>query len=588
LNATDFNDASADPIDLRQYIYLLWHWAWLILLVAAMAGGAAFVVSKRQTPVYQAATTLRVNYAPGTSAGDYSSIMTSQLLASTYVPMMTTQAVLSETVRRLNVPLDPYQLKRDISIKPVNDTQLIQITVESTNPELAAGLANTLVAVFSDQVQFEQAQRFAASKQSLQNQMNDVDQKIQALIAQSARAADAVEKDRLENNLAQYRTIYTNLLTSFENVRLSEAQTKLTVSQLDPALAPGEPISPKVLQTTLLALIVGAMLAVGAIFLLEMLDDTIRDPEVLLKKYQLPILGVIAHHEQKAGTPIAQYAPRSPVAEAFRSLRTNVKYASVDKPLRSLLVTSPTPADGKSTISANLGVVMAQGGARVFIIDADLRRPAVHKMFGTHNRVGLSGLFVQAAEDGEAGISLNGAVQAAGTLQGAENVSVISSGTLPPNPAELLGSKKMGEILQTILQRCDVVVLDTPPVLSVTDAVVLAPVVDGVILVIKAGTTKQAAFKQALIQLNQVGANLLGVVINEVGVRGNSYNYYYRKYYQDHYGYRNAYAKQDQPKKGNIFGKRSPSEQRERPPSQAAAAEGAASAERTAPEPHEN
>ena len=201
-----------------------------------------------------------------------------------------------------------------------------------------------------------------------------------------------------------------------------------------------------------------------------------------------------------------------------------------------MLITSPTPSEGKSTIAANLGIVLAQGGLRVTLIDADMRRPTIHKVLGTSNRLGLSSLFVQSP------LHLNGSIQHTEM----KNLGVLASGRLPPNPSELLGSRKMYEILDQIQAVCDIVLIDTPPVLSVTDAVVLAPFVDGVVLVIKPGATKVAAFKQAVERLRQVNARLLGVVVNVVGTNRTYYSYYYRNYYYKGY---DEYTAEDGTKK---------------------------------------
>jgi polysaccharide biosynthesis transport protein len=543
LNSHDFDESSsAEAIDLRQYAFLLWHWAWLIVLLAILSGGAAYLISKQQTPIYEASTIIMVNAAPSTQVTDYSSILASQTLTSTYAQMITNQPVLDEAAKRLGLDLKLYNLKDRVTVKSVPNTQLISISVELPDPSWAAKIANTIVQVFGEQILQMQSVRFATSSDTLESQMAEVDKQIQGLTAQLAISQDKAEQTSLQDRISQYRDIYSRLLVSYENVRLTEAQTVSSITQVEPAAVPTNPVSPKILLNVVLATLVGILLAVTLVFLLEALNDTIRDPAVFLKKFNLPILGVIAHHQQKDGEPIAKSAPRSPVSEAFRSLRTSVQYASVDKPLRSILVTSPTPSDGKSTIASNLSIVFAQGGSKVFVVDADLRRPRIHHLMGVQNQTGLSELFVQPS------VHLNGSVQKSQI----ENVSIVSSGVLPPNPAELLASKKMREILSVLQGESDLVVIDTPPVLSVTDAVVLAPAVDGVLLVVKPGTTKQTAFRQAIQALNQVGAPLLGVVINEVGGRGAYYSYYYRKYYQDQYSYRYAYTEKGRAKKKGV------------------------------------
>ena len=539
MNITDIKDQSIEPIDLRQYIYLLWQWAWLIILVSILVGGATYLFSRQQTPIYQATTRVIVNAAPSTMAADYTSILASQNLTSTYAQMISSQPVMEEVASRLGGNLTPSALQAAVSAQPVSGTQLIYIAVRLTDATQAAAVANTTAQVFSEQIEQMQSARFTSSSDSLKAQMAEITQQINTLTQQANTTTDKAEQMRLQDQISQDQDIYSRLLVSYEQVRLTEAQTVSSISQVEKAIVPVLPVSPRIWQNTQLAFLVGGLLAVIIVFLIEALNDTIHDPELFMQKFHLSILGVIAHHEQQEGSPITGREPRSPVSEAFRSLRTNVQYASVDQPLRTLLVTSATPTDGKSTISSNLAVVLAQGGMKVCVIDADLRRPKIHHIFGVQNQIGLSELFMQPV------VHLISSMQ----KNPVENVSVISSGRLPPNPAELLASKKMREILEVVLDQSDIVILDTPPVLSVTDAVVLSQAVDGVLLVVRPGSTKQTAFRQAVQQLNQVGANLLGVVINEAGQRGFNYNYYYRKYYKDQYAYRSAYSENGHSKK---------------------------------------
>jgi non-specific protein-tyrosine kinase len=230
---------------------------------------------------------------------------------------------------------------------------------------------------------------------------------------------------------------------------------------------------------------------------------------------------MIIRHNSQANQPVTFSDPRSPVAEAFRSLRTNIQFASVDRPLKTLLVTSPSPAEGKSTIAANLSVVMAQNDRKVVLIDADLRKPKIHILMNLSNRTGISNLFVQ------------NPVQLDGTLQSGQvtGLSVLPAGDTPPNPAELLGSGKMKDILIAVEQQCDIVILDSPPVMAVADSAILAPQVDGVLLVLKPNVTIRQSAVQSVDQLRRSGANLIGVVLNEVDIKRNRYNYYrYRGY----------------------------------------------------------
>jgi non-specific protein-tyrosine kinase len=216
---------------------------------------------------------------------------------------------------------------------------------------------------------------------------------------------------------------------------------------------------------------------------------------------------------------VAHTDPRSAAAEAYRTLRTNIQFASPDKPLRTLLATSTSPEDGKSTTLANLAITLAETGARTLLIDADLRRPAQHALFGLPNEVGLTSLMLGA---GEALTPSRLPVQATVVA----NLGVLTSGPLPPNPAELLASRRMGELLTLLAGVADYVLFDSPPIIAVTDAAILAPRVDGVLLVVRAGKTKRDLAIKAKRLLAQVNAPLVGVVLNDASLDTKAYGYY--------------------------------------------------------------
>lgn len=208
--------------------------------------------------------------------------------------------------------------------------------------------------------------------------------------------------------------------------------------------------------------------------------------------------------------------PKSPIAEQFRTIRTNIQFSSVDKELQTIIVTSSGPGEGKSTNTANLAVVFAQQGKRVLLIDADLRKPTVHYTFRTENHVGLSNVLTRQ-------LTLEEAVST--TAQ--EKLSVLSSGPIPPNPSELLGSKNMQVLLEQAKEEYDVIVIDTPPVLAVTDAQILANLADGVVLVVSSGKTERDSAKKAKELLESAQAKILGVVLNNKKAEESHYYYYY-------------------------------------------------------------
>jgi len=233
----------------------------------------------------------------------------------------------------------------------------------------------------------------------------------------------------------------------------------------------------------------------------------------------LPTLGAVTSNEgvEIEDKLVAADHPRSPVSEAYRILRTNLQFSAVDKPLRTLLITSANPIEGKSLTAANLGVVMAQAGLSVVIVDTDLRRPTQHRIFRLTREEGLTSALVQ------------GNPTPVRYLQSTkvDKLSVLVTGPLPPNPSELLASERMASLIEYLKECADIVIFDSPPCLAVTDAAVLSSQVDGVLLVVDAGTSRRELAARAVEHLRKVGGNMLGVVLNRLSPRGSGYYYYY-------------------------------------------------------------
>jgi capsular exopolysaccharide synthesis family protein len=530
MNTPEVNETSETNLNLMQYVYLFWQWAWVIALACVLAAGSAYVVSKRTTPVYQTSTRLLISDPPGMNSINYSQIVTSPTMAMTYSKMLTDRPVLQGVIDELKLSVTPEKLAEVISVELVTNTQLVTISVEDTDPAQAVKIADSIARVFAVRISQLQAQRYSTSRQGLEKQVTDMEAQLQDTTAAIATETDPNQKVQLESRLTQYRQLYSNLVTSYEQVRLAEAQTTTNVVVSEPAALPLDPIRPKTMQNTLLAGVVGVLLAMGGIFAVDALDDTFKNPDEIRQRFNLPILGMIASHPPIIGKTISQDQPRSPVTESFRALRTNITFAGVDRPIRRVLVTSATPQDGKTTVSTNLAVVLAQGEKTVVLIDGDMRRPQIHARFGLPNKRGLSDLFVNSVDD------LSEYTQSCGV----PHLTLITSGAIPPNPAELLTSKKMVQILDRLNQDHDLVLIDTPPVLSVTDAAALAPGMDGVILVARPGSTKLGAFSQTVEQLRGVGARILGVVLNDVEPKSRKYGYYYNRYYSKYAYYYSA------------------------------------------------
>jgi len=510
------------------YANVLWRWAWLLVLCALLAGGTAYWVSIRQTPIYEASTIVMVDAAPITQTVTYTSLTTSEQLLATYSELMTTTTVMNGVAERLGLPTFPETAS--VQVQPILNTQLMTVSVQDTDPTQAALIANTLVQVFSDQIQADQALRYADSKKSLEDQQANLEKQIQTttdkIAALNLGNPNQAEQDQLQLALTQYRASYASVLQSYEQIKLTEAQSSSGIIQKDSALPPDAPIKPRPVQNAALAAVVALMLAAGVVFLFEFLDDTIRDPQEITRKWGVPVLGTIISYKHDQYELITAKQPRSPITEAFRALRTNLQFTNFNLPTHTILVTSPSPADGKTTVAANLANVIAQGGRKVVLVDADLRRPRIHKILQIPNRVGLTDLFIRPQD------RVNGAVKQTAIA----GLQVLTSGNLlPPNPSELLGSERMSEILGQLASQFETTILDTPPLLVVTDALVLAPRVDGVLIVVKPTLTKRAALKNILEQLRQVKANVIGIVLNDVKINRSRSHYYSGYYYSQKY-----------------------------------------------------
>lgn len=518
-------------MEIKHYIALIWRWAWLVVLVTLLTGATAFLVSRQTTPVYSASSRLLIDEAPGAGSGnEYSQVLMEQRLALTYVELMTTRPILEKTVETLALPFGSNVLAGMITVSAPQDTQIINVNVEDTDPERAAAIANALGKVFIAENQARESLRYAEPIQNWERRIKELGDEIETLdvkIKELEGVETAVEQaalSRLETERNETRIRYTDAFNNLNQLQLDQARESSNVVQIEQAITPTRPIRPRTLTNTLLSLIVGSMLALSIIFLLDYLDDTIKTPDDILEDTNLSTLGAIAYIKgsEPSERLVTHSRPRDPISEAFRVLRTNLNFSAVDGPLKAVLVSSSSPGEGKSTTTANLGIVMAQMGKKVLIIDADLRRPTQHKLFTLSNNRGLT----TAILDNESPLSFH--LQPT-TISG---LTLLTSGPIPPNPAELLNSHRMSQLIEELKKTADILIFDTPPTLTVADASILAPLVDGCLLVANMGETKRETFFQAAERLHKSGATLFGAIINRLKLGQGGYGqYYYYHYY---------------------------------------------------------
>jgi tyrosine-protein kinase Etk/Wzc len=317
--------------------------------------------------------------------------------------------------------------------------------------------------------------------------------------------------------------LYKMLLQKYEETRIQEAMNVGNVRIVEEATLPEKPIRPKKLQNMLVAIVVGLMAGVGAAMFLEYLDDSIQTTEDAEEAVQLTTLGIIPWLRAKdAAQLITMTDPRSPASESYRTLRTNIKFLSADSALRTLTITSAGPEEGKSTTIANLGVSFAQAGKRVLIVDTDMRKPTIHTIFELTNTNGLSSILAGESTFAQA---VNPTPQ--------DGLHVLTCGPLPPNPAELLESQRMTNLIEEMKSQYDLILFDAPPIIAVTDASILASRLDGLILLLGVNKVTRKAARHALQLLGRAKVKVWGMVVR--GVRPDNDGYYY-SYYHRYYG----------------------------------------------------
>ena len=532
-------------MEIRDLFSPLIRWWWLLLAAAGIAAVFSLFVGIQQPPIYRTSTTLMIGRAIEDPNPSDLQLYTSQQLATTYADIAQRQPVQDATMQALGLTWLPAYV-----VRPVANTQLLEIAVTDTDPVRVQAVANELANQLILQSPTSGAEDLAR-QEFINQQLDDLEIKIQETqdeidarqselsnLTSARQIADTQNQIyALQSKLDTLRFNYTELLGNTQRGALN------TLTIIEPAALPGGPVGPNVPLMVITAAVFALAVAVGAVYLLAYLDNTIKSSEEIKHLTGLPMLvGIpVITGESYSDKLIAVKTPLSPIAEAYRSLRTAVQFSTIDRMESTcLLVTSPNVSEGKSLTAANLAAVIGQAGARVLLIDSDLRRPVMHKIFGVENRTGLTELLrnIKVNElDESLDMWLESTVQPTST----EGLWLLTSGPIPPNPSELLGSNTNRMLLKALRKYYDYIVMDSPPVLIVTDAVVLSTQADGAILVIDGDQTQKNQLRQAVDRLREVNANMLGVVVNRLSSKTDGYSgyyqYYYRRYGDSSYGH---------------------------------------------------
>jgi capsular exopolysaccharide synthesis family protein len=505
------------------------------LLVVTISTVLSFYVLK---PVYEARVLLQVSHPIQPQEGRYletegiegavntlSSLP--EMTMQTHAFQLHSEALLERVGNKLELKPEQLAGKRlyqMVDVVVVKDSNLLTITVESYKPELAMIIANTISEQYIEFISEMNQSQMERSLVFLEKQHAQASQKLQEILILVNRhkanpnflpsPEELAQIDYWNSEVERLRKILDVLAEKTIETKIKGSLDfgKTNIMVVSPAMLPDSPVKPdKVLNITV-AFLLGLMIFLPLAFLLEHLDYSIKTPEDVEKYLNLPVLGVIPKMKQKKICFNCQ-DPGSLLGEAYRMLRTNLGFASPQKPCRSLLITSAGPEEGKSTTAANLAQVLAQLGKKVLLVDCDLRKPSQHTIFELKNEQGFVNIVLQEG-------ALTKYIQ-----QAVKGLWVLTSGPMPPNPSEIITLSKTKEFWTKEFITFDYILIDSPPVLPVADPVLLSSQIDGVLLVLESSCRVETAL-EAESRLSKAGANIVGVVLNKVKLRKTYYSYY--------------------------------------------------------------
>lgn len=496
----------------------------IVLVAFVVMVGGSVLASSLQTPIYRG--TAKVLLQPRSSDSLFDSSAAVQRLDPERALQTEIQVLKSEPVRDLvrtrigSVP--------PVSASPILETDVIEVRGDSAVPDRAAAIANAYASAYVDFRRKQTVDDLLAAGQEVQSKVADLQEEIDALEGEIAAAPTSrqttvrqVVQER-KDTLVQQQGLFKQRLDQLQ----VDAALKSGGAQLvGRAATPTSPVTPRPVRNGILGVLSGLMLGIGLALVREYFDNSIKSKEDLERAVPaISVVGLIprvSDWKTRGEARIVSFAnPRSSAAEAYRTLRTSIHFLALDRPVRTLQVTSPSADEGKSTTVANLGVAFARAGQRVVIVGCDLRRPRIHEFFGLPNSVGLTSVLLGR-------LPLMAALQAVPQ----SGLSILPAGPVPPNPAEVLSSARVEEVLSEI--DADIVLIDSPPILPVTDALVLAPRVDATLVVALVESTARKEIARAIEMLRQVDAPVAGAVLNGVSEEG-SYGYGYRYYGDPH------------------------------------------------------
>lgn len=550
-------------MELKRYFIPLLKWWWLIVLSAGVTAGASYYAASQQPVMYQSRTVLMIGRTFEDPDPTNAEFVLGEQLAQSYADFARREPVRNATMEALQMKGLPTY-----NVSALPKTQFIEILVLDTIPERSQAVANELarqlITLSPTGPQAEEQQRIDFVNQQLndmQTQIEETKTEIENKQSELGELFSAQQINEAENEINALQNKLTSMQTNYAALLSGSKQKSINaLTLIESAARPGTPVDPGITMTVLTAAVVGLLLAVGAAYLLEYLDDTLKTSEDVEKLVGLPTLTVLPHIKmpEMERQFVTHYSPRAPIAEAFRVLRTNIQLTDTSKPKKIILVTSSRMGEGKSLTATNLATVLAQAKNKVLIIDADLRRPQQHKNLQLKREPGLKDLLLTLDTNSRIDNHQNGQEPKLTLLAEEENAAsgpfsgyiqqtmqpmlfAMTSGSFVDGPFEVLDSNHMRQLLDQLCEQYDYIVIDSLPVLAGTEAVVLSVMVDSVVLVIDTKKTKSREIKQVVENLQWVHAKIDGVVLNRRPATQASFKYY------EYYSKVESEKKQDKP-----------------------------------------
>jgi capsular exopolysaccharide synthesis family protein len=564
---------SDDTVSLGEYLGVLRRRKWSIVVLTLFATLGGLVYARQQTPLYQSTSRVlaTVPFSQAQAAALAPNMETESSFVTSDSVTKCTSLIMNDTQFRTNPLAGPIlsldslcspdilnqtvldrSLQLSVTVTIIQAANVMTISFEDAHPIRAQGGAQAFALAYTHirtQGGIDLVNQLAAGPLATQKTLEDAIAKLNSSINKAIADQQQAEADAIAAGLPPpNNTVEILNLESERNSKESQLQDinnelrTLDPSRINPAQVllpaglPQKAVSPNIPLLGGLGFLGGIALGVALAFLRERLDDSLRGRADLEQNLGAPVLAVIPKvpgwRNKHDARLVAREQPKSAVAEAYRTLRTSISFASAQRGLKVIMVCSPAAGEGKTTTAANLALVLADAGKRVVLVSSDLRKPRLHRFFGLQNDVGLSSVLAGEKQPWEAILD-----------PGVENLRVLLSGPVPSRPAELLQSEQMGEVLTGLREVADFVIIDTAPILLVADALALAPLVDGVLFVADSERTSRSAVAHAREQLDQVGAAIIGSVLNNFDpAKARAYRYYgyyspYRSAYGGRYGY---------------------------------------------------